>query len=266
MFSIGEFSRIAGITVKSLRFYHEQGLLAPTQIDPQSSYRYYDESLIERARAIVFLRGLEFPLEQIRQILNVADDTQVLHSMEKHKGEIEQRIRALRGVVRSLDQFISQERQGRAMMQTTNDVQEKNLDAMLIAGVRMKGKYSDCGRGFSKIGRSFGRYIAGPCMLLHYDNEYKEDDADFEAAMPVKQAKNVDGISVRELSATRCVALTHLGPYDQMGPSYAKVLKYLKEKGYTIVSATREVYLKGPGIFFKRNPKKYVTEIQIPIA
>jgi effector-binding domain-containing protein len=151
-------------------------------------------------------------------------------------------------------------------MQTDENVQEKNVDAMLIAGVRMKGKYSDCGKGFSKIGRSFGRYIAGPCMLLHYDSEYKEDDADFEAAMPVKQSKTVDGVSVRDLPAVRAATLIHKGPYDQLGPSYAKVLKYVKEKGYTIVSPTREVYIKGPGMIFKGNPKKYVTEIQIPIS
>jgi effector-binding domain-containing protein len=40
----------------------------------------------------------------------------------------------------------------------------------------------------------------------------------------------------------------------------------VKEKGYTVVSPTREVYLKGPGMIFKGNPRKYVTEIQFPIA
>ncbi len=267
MFSIGEFSRITGITVKSLRFYHEQGLLIPSAIDPQSGYRYYAESLIERARVIVYLRGLEFPLEEIGRILNSsADDGRILDAMERHKSEIEQRIRKLRGVARSLEQFISTERQSRVMMPNDDQVQEKDLAPMLIAGVRMKGRYADCGKGFAKIGRSFGRHISGSAMLLHYDTEYKEDDADFEACMPVKQAKNVDGIAVRDLLATKCVALIYKGPYDQLGPSYEKVLKYVKQKGYTITSPTREVYIKGPGMIFKGNPKNYVTEIQIPIA
>jgi DNA-binding transcriptional MerR regulator len=264
MFSIGEFSRVTGITVKALRFYHDERLLDPSYVDRESGYRYYDPSQIERARAIRYLRTLELPLDQIREILG--DQEQMLAALERHKLEIQHRIKQLRGVVRSLDQFIADERQANIMASVTTDVQEKSLDSMLIAGVRMKGKYSDCGKGFGKIGRAFGRHIAGAPFLLHYDTEYKEDDADFEVCMPVKQAKQVDGVDVRQLPGARCVALIHKGPYDQLGPSYAKALKYAKDHGYAIASPTREVYLKGPGMIFKGNPKNYVTEIQLPIA
>jgi effector-binding domain-containing protein len=50
-----------------------------------------------------------------------------------------------------------------------------------------------------------------------------------------------------------------------MGRSYAKVLKWIKERNYKVVLPTREVYLKGPGMIFRGNPKNYVTEIQIPV-
>jgi DNA-binding transcriptional MerR regulator/effector-binding domain-containing protein len=267
MFSIGEFSRVTGITVKTLRFYHEEKLLLPTLIDATSGYRYYDPSLIERARAIVLLRELEFSLDQIKEMLSSADDSAALAAaMRKHKSTLEQRIRELRGVVRSLDRFLAEQGQETAMSQPAYEVQEKSVDPLLIAGVRMKGRYSDCGKGFAKIGRAFGRLIAGPCLLLHYDAEYKEDDADFEACMPVRSAKSVDGVSVRQLPAARCVCLVHKGPYDQLGPSYEKAIRYAKDKGYTIASPTREVYLKGPGMIFKGNPKNYVTEIQLPIG
>ena len=43
MFSIGEFSTITGITVRTLRFYHELGLLVPAAVDPATNYRTYDE-------------------------------------------------------------------------------------------------------------------------------------------------------------------------------------------------------------------------------
>ena len=149
------------------------------------------------------------------------------------------------------------------MAETTYEVQEKVLGPLLIAGVRMKGRYCDCGKGFSKIGRSLGRYISGKAMLLHYDCEYKENDADFEAAMPVRQNKPVDGVSVREIPGGRCVSLIHKGPWDQLSHSYAKITQYVKDKGYRVLSPTREVYLKGPGMIFKGNPKKYLTEIQM---
>ena len=112
-------------------------------------------------------------------------------------------------------------------------------------------------------GKALGRYICGKCFLLHYDSEYKEDDADFEACMPVRKAKPVEGIDVRELPGGRCVALLHKGPYNELGRSYAKILAFVKEKGYEVLLPTREVYLKGPGMIFKGNPKNYLTEIQM---
>jgi effector-binding domain-containing protein len=151
------------------------------------------------------------------------------------------------------------------MEQSTFEVQEKSLDAVLMAGIRMKGRYSDCGTALGRLCRTMGRHIAGKPFLLHYDTDFKENDADFEACMPIRQRKEADGISVRQLPAVRCVALLHKGPYDTLKSSYAKVLAYVKDHGYTIVSPTREVYIKGPGMIFKGNPQKYLTEIQIPI-
>jgi len=48
---------------------------------------------------------------------------------------------------------------------------------MLIAGIRMKGKYGDCSGGFSRLGKAIGRYICGKALCLYYEAEYREDDA-----------------------------------------------------------------------------------------
>jgi len=268
MFSIGEFSKITGLTIKTLRFYHDEGLLSPTMVDPQSGYRYYDHAKIETARVIAYLRELELPLAEIKQILaSSQDESEILSVMEKQKVSLEQRIRRYRHIARSLQQFIDTERQAQVMStQSEFAVEEKTLEPMLIAGIRMKGRYDECGKGFAKIGRSLGRFICGKAMLLHYDTEYKENDADFEAAMPIRQRKDVDGISIRELPGGRCLALVHKGPYDQLGRSYARILDYIKQKGYTVLAPSREVYIKGPGMIFKGNPNKYLTEIQMMIA
>ena len=178
---------------------------------------------------------------------------------------VRERIKQLRKAALSIDQFLVEERQARAMVQTMNKVQEKMLEPLLVAGIRMKGKYSDCGQAFARIGRSLGRFICGKPLLLHYDTEYREDDADFEACMPVRQRKEVDGISVRELAGGRCVSLVHQGPYDQLGHSYARIFECINNQKYKVIMPTREVYLKGPGMIFKGNSKNYLTEIQILI-
>ncbi|MCY2952153.1 MAG: GyrI-like domain-containing protein [Planctomycetota bacterium] len=150
--------------------------------------------------------------------------------------------------------------------QSTFNIEEKTLDPMLIAGIRMKGRYSDCGKAFAKLCRAFGRYISGKPFLLHYDSEYKETDADFEPAFPLRQSKQADGVSTRTLPGGCAVSLIHQGPYDQLGRSYARILDYIKQKNYSILCPTREIYLKGPGMIFKGNPKNYLTEIQMLIA
>jgi DNA-binding transcriptional MerR regulator/effector-binding domain-containing protein len=268
VFSIGEFSRITGLTVKALRFYHEKGVLTPACVDGQTGYRYYGERQVEKARIIAQLRSLEFSLEHIGDMLASADDEgDLLDHLERQKAVIEEKVRQYRRIGSSLDHIIRREREARMVTQNAPfDVEEKTLDTLLIAGVRLKGRYGECGKGFAKIGWALGRYVSGKCFLLHYDTEYREEDADFEACMPVRKGKPVEGISVRELPGGRCVALIHRGPYEDLGRSYAKILAYLKEKGYQTLSPTREVYLKGPGMIFRGNPKNYLTEIQMLIA
>jgi DNA-binding transcriptional MerR regulator/effector-binding domain-containing protein len=267
MYTIGDFSKITGLTVKTLRFYHEQGLLIPSAVDDKTGYRYYDRSKIETARVITHLKSLDLTIEEIGAILRDAkDDADLRDIMERQKALLESKIKRYRMIVRSLNQFLAAEAETRKLMtKPTFQVEEKTVEPMLIAGIRMKGRYADSGTGFSRIGKSLGRYICGKPMLLHYDAEFRQDDADFEACMPVRTEKQVDGIGVRRIAGGRCVSCLHKGPYDQMGRSYAKILDYIRGKGYEVQMPTREIYHKGPGMIFRGNPRNYLTEIQILI-
>ena len=60
---------------------------------------------------------------------------------------------------------------------------------MRIAGYRMKGRYEDVGKGYQILRKAVGLHIKGKPMVLHYDGEYKEDDADFEPCFPVGMVK-----------------------------------------------------------------------------
>jgi DNA-binding transcriptional MerR regulator/effector-binding domain-containing protein len=265
VFTIGEFSRITGLTVKTLRFYHEERLLVPTSVDEATGYRYYDASLIELARTIAFLKGLEFSLAEIRELLNTADGEQLTAAVLRQRRVIDERIARLKRARQSLDDFLEAQRKGKQLMtQPTFQCEVKQLEAMKIAAVRMHAPYKDCGQGFSKIGKAFWNQIAGPALLLCYDMEYQEV-ANYEACMPIRSGQSQGGIEVRELPAARCVSLLHKGPYDQLGRSYEMALAYAKEHGYTLQAPCREVYLKGPGMIMKGNPKNYLTEIQLVI-
>ncbi len=267
VFSIGDFSKITGLTVKTLRYYHEQGLLVPTCVDEQTGYRYFDRARIETARIIVRLRDLGLSIDEIREILRGAvDDADLRPVLERQKALLEGKIKRDREIVRSIHAVLTHEEEiERIMVQASFQVEEKTVDPVRIAGIRMKGRYADCGRAFARIGKRFGRHVRGKPMLLHYNCEYREDDADFEACMPIGGGSATDGITTRDLAGGRCVSLLHVGPYDQLGRSYAKILEHIRNKGYEVLMPTREVYLKGPGMIFRGNPQKYLTEIQMLI-
>jgi len=269
MFTIGEFSKITGLTVKTLRFYHEKGLLVPAAIDPPTGYRSYDDRNVERARVIVALRTLEFSLDDIAEILaDCGDDEEMLPFLERQRASLAERMGQLAGAVRQIERLIHEQRLGReeeTMSAKAFDVEERDLEPMLVAGVRMKGHYSDCGRGFAMLAKRLGRYIAGKPLCLYYDCEYREGDADFEPGFPVRREVEADGVSLHRLPGGRCISLVHRGPYEELGRSYARALKYAKQHGYELQLPTREVYLKGPGMIFRGNPKKYLTEIQLPL-
>jgi DNA-binding transcriptional MerR regulator len=267
VFSIGEFSKITGLTVKTLRFYHEQGLLNPSCVDEETGYRYYDHAKVETARVIAHLRRLELPLEEIRTILaSSAEDGDLSAVLNRHKRMLETRIDHYRALVRSLSEFLRQEEESlQTMAEASFEIVEKKVEPLRVACVRMKGHYAECGAGFARISRRFGRHLCGKPLLLHHDSEFREDDADFEACMPIRSGQPTQGISVQELPGGQCVSLLHKGPYDQLGRSYEKILKYVREKGYTVLMPSREIYLRGPGMIFRGNPRNYLTEIQMRV-
>jgi DNA-binding transcriptional MerR regulator len=267
-YSIGEFSQVTGLSVKTLRFYHEKEILVPSSVDEATGYRFYDAGKIEKARVIMRLRQMEFSIEDIAAVLGeCGDEADILDYLERQKNVLQQRIQQDRDIVRSLYQIITKEKAARQLLEGGNySVEEKTMPPVMIAGIRMKGKYSDCGAGFSRLGKAVGRYICGKALCLYYDGEYRDADADFEPCFPVRKEVAAAGVSVRLLPGGRCLALVHRGAYDQLGRSYARILKQADERNLQISLPTREVYVKGPGTIFKGNPKNYLTEIQLPVG
>ncbi|HMP82261.1 MAG TPA: MerR family transcriptional regulator [Verrucomicrobiota bacterium] len=267
-YSIGEFSQVTGLSVKTLRFYHEKGILTPSSVDEATGYRFYDASKIEKARVIMRLRAMEFSIEDIAAVMgDCTDEADILNQLERQRNTLQQRIREDRDIVRSLNEIISTEKAARELLESSAyDVVEKTVEPQLVAGIRMKGKYADCGHVFGQLGKAVGRFISGKPLCLYYDGEYRDGDADIEPCFPVRKPVAADGVSVRELPGGRCLTLVHRGPYDQLGRSYAKILKRAGAPEIKLTLPTREVYLKGPGMIFKGNPKNYLTEIQLPVG
>ena len=98
MMTVHEVSRLSGVSVRTLRYYDEIGLLPPSGVSP-AGYRLYDGAALERLQSILLLRELQFPLREIRDILDrpgfdrrqaLEDQIQMLKMREEH----------LRGLIR----------------------------------------------------------------------------------------------------------------------------------------------------------------------
>lgn len=82
-YKIGEFSKITGIPVKTLRYYDEIDLFQPSEIDLYSGYRYYKEEQIESLKIILELKEAGFLLEEIKSHWNSWNDEILLNQKNK---------------------------------------------------------------------------------------------------------------------------------------------------------------------------------------
>lgn len=116
---IREFAKLTGVSVRTLHYYDEIGLLKPSFVDEQNGYRYYDENTLCRMQEILFYRELQFSLKEIRMILSSPDyDKQNALAEQKHlltlkKERLERLISALDGAMKgekiSMDIFDNSE-------------------------------------------------------------------------------------------------------------------------------------------------------------
>ncbi len=69
MMTVKEVSRLTGVSIRTLHYYDQIGLLTPSDIT-ESGYRLYDDTALERLSQILLFRELEFPLKDIRRIID----------------------------------------------------------------------------------------------------------------------------------------------------------------------------------------------------
>lgn len=108
--SIGDFSRATHLTIKTLRHYHQLGLLEPAHVDPDNGYRRYSAAQIPVAQVIRRFRELDMPLEEIRDMLTAPDlatrnkrIARHLERLEEELGRTRRAVSALRGLLNPQD-------------------------------------------------------------------------------------------------------------------------------------------------------------------
>jgi effector-binding domain-containing protein len=123
----------------------------------------------------------------------------------------------------------------------------------------MGGAYGEL---FQLIGQQ-GVRPAGPPFAVYHDPEFKEDDIDVEAGVPVAEpVASVGRVVGGELPAGPIAFTLHLGPYEEIGGAYGALLSWIQEHGHEGAGPPREFYIVGVG---QAEPSAYRTEVQFPI-
>jgi DNA-binding transcriptional MerR regulator len=105
MYKIGEFAKICNISVKTLRFYADEGVLVPRNVDIYTGYRYYDDGNIAEACFILELKEMGFSLAEIREYIKSEDAAYRAVIIDKKRDEIIAEKKALDDKLKKLSAF-----------------------------------------------------------------------------------------------------------------------------------------------------------------
>lgn len=268
MFKIGDFSRLARVTVKALRHYDELGLLPPARVDGETGYRYYSAGQMPQLHRILALKDLGFSLQQVSMMLGGELPADLLRGMLKRRREdvqqlIDEEQLRLRGVEARLQLL-----EGESDM-SQPDVLVKKVEAQRVVALRrVIPTYRHVGELFGELCSYLGALnlaFAGPPMALYHEAEYRERDVDAEVAVPVLADVPERGeIRMRTLDAAEVACLVHVGPYEALPGSYDALMRWMEAHQSQVGCPVREVYLHGPDS--SDPPETYVTEIQVPLG
>jgi len=101
MYTVKQLSELAHVSVRTLHYYDEIGLLNPSKIGA-NSYRYYDEAALMRLQQILFYREIGLELMQIKAILDSAD-FDLVAALHSHRHVLQERINRLEHLIDTVD-------------------------------------------------------------------------------------------------------------------------------------------------------------------
>lgn len=267
MLTIGDFSKISHVTITTLRYYDELGLLLPIAIDPDSNYRYYSVSQLPRINRILALQDLGLSLKEIGNMLSDALTIEQLQDILKIKQaelqqHIEQETDRLKRVV-SRFKYIEQEN---AM--PNYDIVLKQVDPQLVASIRaIIPAYPDIGQLLGQLTLYAAQHHQyGLATAIWHDNEYKTANIDCEAVIMLKQPiPAMEQITVYDLPAATVASAVHHGAYNRLHEAYTALTTWIEQNGYRIIGSSREIYLECAEPV-RQDDETYITEIQFPVA
>lgn len=266
MYTIGQFSQIGKVSVKTLRYYDSISLLVPAYTDKFTNYRYYSEEQVSTLLFILELKRYGLKLEQIKKVVGSSDASLLKALLTEQLNEIERRIQSdteLKSLVRrKLNKICS----GGSIMEERKslEIKLKEFNPVSVISVRDTISIDNIGAMFGKAFETAfknGITPAGAPMTVYHDIDFNYEHTDIELALPVPKKENK--IQTQEFDPGLCAYTVYTGAYSSIGDAYAAIMKWIEANGYEISGAPFDVYIKGPREV--SSPDEFVTEVYFPV-
>jgi DNA-binding transcriptional MerR regulator len=246
-FTIGDFSRATHLTVKTLRHYHETGLLEPAHIDPQSGYRRYTTEQIPLAQIIRRFRDLDMPLNEIRAVL-LASDVQTRNDLiAAHLKRLESDLARTQSAVASLRDLLEHPASGA-------EIGRRKADRVTAAAISEVVDVKDAlswylgALGELRAALSAQRKSAtGPAGGIFSNALFSYARGEATMFIPCDgTVRAVGRVTARVVPAVELATLVHQGPYANIDLAYGSLATYVTQHALAIEGPLREYYLVGP--------------------
>ncbi len=273
MLKIGDFSKLAHVTIKTLRHYDEIGLLKPEWIDRYTGYRYYTLEQLPRLNRILALKDLGFSLQQIDSILNDNLPVEQLRGMVRmRQAELQRQIEANQMRLAQVEtRLLMIEQEGR--MPGYEVVLRPAEPLTIVSAHGLVSTRDQLSQRRKEMTDSIMQYVqqnqldpAGSWMTLYYDREFRERLIEVEVALPILPPRKTPPrcyVNVRKLEGVQSMAcVIHSGDLESITQAYTEFYRWARANGSRVMGMAREVYLDG-------GPENLemcrLVELQIPI-
>lgn len=266
IYKIGEFSKIVGITTKTLRYYDNEGILTPSYRNQANGYRLYSSDDIKKAEIVADMRKFGFTISEMKDALrNIKNRNDFIDYLEE-------KVVITRGVIERHQQLISEIQlylKDHAVMHTailspTLIVTETELPSINIASIRFQGQYNEIGLYFEKLYRIIQNKTDGPPITCYHSLEFCER-ADIEVCVPISERIKSSDVITRKIRCSRALCVKYMGEYGGLKFAYRALFDYANTNNLTYCSPIIEIYQKGYGTTMAGNPARYETDIYLPL-
>lgn len=260
---IGQFARLARLSVKQLRHYGELGLLEPAYVDPDSGYRYYRASQARVALSIGLLRSLDVPLAVIGEVLAGA-----LGALDEVRDSLEEELARRSRTLASLERVMTHGLPAAVVRVVSEPARRVAVVREVAAGPREIGRATSAAvarvvaavRGLPSWAPGEPAEGAGIQLVGLFPMDLGEVVEVEVACVLAAGVASPGGVREGLLPGGRFAGATHVGPYDQIGLTVHAVLAWCAERRLRVGGPIREVYVSDPAV---TPADELVTEVMV---